>query len=251
MDKQSGSFFWYSVLDGSTRWVTHNEAIKTESLKNYGTNEENEISTGQTSTVPAVHYLPIADTDFFSDETEVKAVAVEPIQYLSPQQKVDGEKALTNWLTASAKITSSELVSSYVAKLIEANIGSVDTIAKKQEKDSNFLQVLGFAHGDVARVQQALIKEKLQKLNSASSANVLASVNGKVESSTPGAETGATIDEKDLCLICMENRKCMVFFPCGHLCVCETCDNLMNRKQGVLCIMCRVEIVNRAKLFVA
>lgn len=59
------------------------------------------------------------------------------------------------------------------------------------------------------------------------------------------------VDAEDACLICMENKKCVVFFPCNHLCVCEECDALMNRKQGALCILCRAEISERERLFSA
>lgn len=43
------------------------------------------------------------------------------------------------------------------------------------------------------------------------------------------------------CVICLNERACYVFVPCGHLCSCEDCsNNLMHRR----CPMCNLPYNN-------
>ena len=46
------------------------------------------------------------------------------------------------------------------------------------------------------------------------------------------------IKDDELCLICMTEKKNMVFIPCGHLCICEGCSK---KYEGNKCILCRKE----------
>ena len=259
MDKQSGAFFWYNVLDASTKWVTENE---------FGESSSRRYNTSQHVT-QQVHYLPLDEYDdtpylLHSDIQPVSEVQTQIVQedvsnHLSDSERINGKKALTLWLTEGAKVSPPEVVDTYAELLVTEGMISAADIGSRIEKNSNVLQSLGISNANVAKIQQALIKAKANQLSLQTTG--ISSVRIDMVQ-TPQAinqrppelpeavkEKEENIDEKDLCLICFENRKCMVFFPCGHLCVCEPCDAMMNRKQGVLCIMCRVEIQNRAKLF--
>lgn len=248
VDKDSGMNFWYDVLNATTKWAAvpvvepshSSHSPLTASASNFSPVAAASASSSsmrssvpvrdETATTSAVHYI-----EETTDDNEAAQVALPP---LTEEEKLAAKEPLTEWLKDVAKVVPPESIAIYVENLIAADVGSVATMAKQVENVPNFLQTVSISHGNAARIQQALIRDKMQQL-------------AKTAPAADKTSTDKPIDEKDLCLICMENRKCMVFFPCGHLCVCEPCDALMNRKQGVLCIMCRVEIVNRAKLFVS
>ena len=238
VDKDSGMNFWYDVHTAKKKWVEApspnvNTSVTPPTLspsQRANTNTtSSSSSTFEEAVTPSVHYI--------EESNDENAVIYESLAPLTDEEKEVAKTTLTQWLSETAKIVPPESVGIYVDNLVGAQVGSVAIMAKQLEHDPNFLQSLSISHSNAARIQQALIRQRAAQLASSGSS-----------SSAPAAKP---IDEKDLCLICMENRKCMVFFPCGHLCVCEACDLTMNRKQGVLCIMCRVEIVNRAKLFVS
>ena len=239
MDKDSGMNFWYDVQKATKKWVdaptpstiVTNTITPSQSQRADTHTPSSSHSTFGETASPSVHYI--------EESNDENAVTYESLAPLTEEEIGIAKKDLTLWLKETAKIVPAESIGIYVDNLVAANVGSVATMATQLERDSNFLQSLSISHGNVARIQQALIRQKAAQLASSSAA------------SDSAASAAKPIDTKDLCLICMENRKCMVFFPCGHLCVCEPCDLLMNRKQGVLCIMCRVEIANRAKLFVS
>jgi hypothetical protein len=55
-------------------------------------------------------------------------------------------------------------------------------------------------------------------------------------------------DKKNVCVVCLENKKTHAFNPCGHMCVCETCaDEIIQR--GSNCPMCRADITSLLKIF--
>lgn len=54
------------------------------------------------------------------------------------------------------------------------------------------------------------------------------------------------IEDKQLCEVCLDDNKCMVFVPCGHICCCEGCAAGVNS-----CPMCRIAIVQKFKIFVS
>ena len=55
-------------------------------------------------------------------------------------------------------------------------------------------------------------------------------------------------DKKNVCVVCLENKKTHAFNPCGHMCVCETCaDEIIQR--GSNCPMCRGDITSLLKIF--
>lgn len=46
---------------------------------------------------------------------------------------------------------------------------------------------------------------------------------------------------KNLCVICMENEKVVIFIPCGHRCTCESCgDKIFSFKK--VCPICKLKI---------
>merc|ERR1712065_107180 len=39
---------------------------------------------------------------------------------------------------------------------------------------------------------------------------------------TPETDEVATKDEEQ-CIVCMDKKKCVLIYPCGHVCVCQGC----------------------------
>lgn len=39
------------------------------------------------------------------------------------------------------------------------------------------------------------------------------------------------------CLVCSDKKSAVLFKPCGHMCVCESCSQIMKK-----CVMCRAQI---------
>lgn len=242
LDKESGAYFWFNIIDESSHWVTAEELEQNSNLW-YAAYEENEKTPAQEYSAETPTYLA------FNDEEE--ELAHHAVVALSEQAAQAARSTLQEWLT-KIKIDP-ERIPKYVEFFISKGIDSTRQIGAHIDKKPHFLQSEGgFKLKECAIVQQALVKERFEEM-------ILKMENDKESEEareTPadeGTNSTDTIaeDEKDACLVCMENRKCMVFFPCGHLCVCESCDERMNRKQGVLCIICRSEITNRAKLFSA
>ncbi|XP_078576691.1 uncharacterized protein LOC144862221 [Branchiostoma floridae x Branchiostoma japonicum] len=56
--------------------------------------------------------------------------------------------------------------------------------------------------------------------------------------------------EERTCKICMDESACMVLIPCGHMCCCENCVQML-RARGGRCPMCRARIQRVQKTFVA
>ena len=50
--------------------------------------------------------------------------------------------------------------------------------------------------------------------------------------------------EETTCTICMENKKNVVFLPCGHMCTCAQCAPQVDR-----CPLCRENIVSKHNVF--
>jgi len=53
-------------------------------------------------------------------------------------------------------------------------------------------------------------------------------------------------NEEDLCCVCLELPKNVVFLPCRHLCSCQNCSELPSLTN---CPVCRCEISERLKVF--
>ena len=54
--------------------------------------------------------------------------------------------------------------------------------------------------------------------------------------------------EDDLCLVCEENKAIMVYVPCGHLVICQTCSTQLS-KESHKCIVCRADYQSIIKTF--
>jgi len=52
------------------------------------------------------------------------------------------------------------------------------------------------------------------------------------------------IDETEECCICMDQRRSIVFLPCGHVCVCNSCS-----KDLIQCPLCRVQIQQKIIIY--
>lgn len=63
-------------------------------------------------------------------------------------------------------------------------------------------------------------------------------------------ETGDIVvhpSKEDYCCICMENESNMAIVPCGHKCLCERCQLLLDKSRG--CPICRSEITSYLKIY--
>jgi hypothetical protein len=49
-------------------------------------------------------------------------------------------------------------------------------------------------------------------------------------------------DDQDLCIICMDNKKSIVFLPCTHMHTCQECSNQLDN-----CPVCRGNILKKIK----
>ena len=52
--------------------------------------------------------------------------------------------------------------------------------------------------------------------------------------------------DENLCVCCSLEKKNIVLIPCNHMCVCETCAMLINRK----CPLCRADVHHVERVFV-
>ncbi|ETO28062.1 hypothetical protein RFI_09070, partial [Reticulomyxa filosa] len=52
-----------------------------------------------------------------------------------------------------------------------------------------------------------------------------------------------------LCLICCENAADIVFVPCGHICVCESCSKPLKQDTPPTCIVCRQTVSIFQKIY--
>jgi hypothetical protein len=51
-------------------------------------------------------------------------------------------------------------------------------------------------------------------------------------------------EDENLCCICFEEEKNMVFSPCGHICTCSECSAIVND-----CPICRKKIDQKIKVY--
>lgn len=51
-------------------------------------------------------------------------------------------------------------------------------------------------------------------------------------------------DGERLCVVCMENAKCIMLEPCHHVCLCATCAHIIDA-----CPLCRAHCLGRTQLF--
>uniref|UniRef100_A0A914IF52 RING-type domain-containing protein n=1 Tax=Globodera rostochiensis TaxID=31243 RepID=A0A914IF52_GLORO len=51
------------------------------------------------------------------------------------------------------------------------------------------------------------------------------------------------------CVICMTGKRYFAFDPCGHLCVCEECANVVENSAEPNCPICRRRIIKKLRIF--
>lgn len=51
------------------------------------------------------------------------------------------------------------------------------------------------------------------------------------------------------CAVCFNERKCCAFVPCGHLCVCKDCADVIQRQTSPTCPMCRKPITSHFRVY--
>jgi hypothetical protein len=55
--------------------------------------------------------------------------------------------------------------------------------------------------------------------------------------------------EEDQCVMCFDAPKDHIIIPCGHVCVCEACANLLTQMRKPTCPICRTAIQHTNKVF--
>jgi hypothetical protein len=56
--------------------------------------------------------------------------------------------------------------------------------------------------------------------------------------------------EKNECVICMDQPKDTVFYPCGHQCLCKPCgDRFRKEARHQICPICRNRVSDIIKVF--
>jgi hypothetical protein len=60
-------------------------------------------------------------------------------------------------------------------------------------------------------------------------------------------ESPAEVGEKEICVVCMENPRTSICVPCGHVCMCAGCAEVLMQGNGI-CPLCRVKITKITKL---
>ena len=68
---------------------------------------------------------------------------------------------------------------------------------------------------------------------------------GAVDAAGRGSKNLTEEPDELLCVACMEQRKAIVFLPCGHLCMCSGCS-----AATVVCPMCRADIAVKQPVYI-
>jgi hypothetical protein len=56
------------------------------------------------------------------------------------------------------------------------------------------------------------------------------------------AEDAVLVDPN--CIVCLDERKSVLFLPCKHICVCEACARKLTRARPASCPLCRAPIAD-------
>jgi len=51
------------------------------------------------------------------------------------------------------------------------------------------------------------------------------------------------------CSICFSEKKCCAFIPCGHLCVCQDCAEIIEQKTSPTCPICREKVESHFRVY--
>jgi hypothetical protein len=69
--------------------------------------------------------------------------------------------------------------------------------------------------------------------------------------SRSGLDSGGKIGEQETrreCCVCLEHPASHVMVPCGHVCVCHSCEGFVTNGDK-LCPICRVPVITVVKVF--
>lgn len=78
-----------------------------------------------------------------------------------------------------------------------------------------------------------------------SSVETISSSTSSQSTSSPSATSASSTTSE--CVVCMENDRCIVFKPCGHVCCCEKCSEHMLSSSSPKCPLCRQDLKSRSK----
>jgi hypothetical protein len=74
--------------------------------------------------------------------------------------------------------------------------------------------------------------------------------NGKLEEALEVLRKHDTAD-RNVCLVCMDAERTRVYFPCGHVAVCDECDKDLRRTgKSLKCPFCNQAVTSSAKVHV-
>jgi hypothetical protein len=74
---------------------------------------------------------------------------------------------------------------------------------------------------------------------------------GVYAQSRTGLDCGGKMGEQETrreCCVCLENQASHVMVPCGHVCVCHSCEGVVTNGDK-LCPICRVPVTTVVKVF--
>lgn len=64
-----------------------------------------------------------------------------------------------------------------------------------------------------------------------------------------GLAPAGSLDTADVCVICLDALKSHVLIPCGHLCTCDKCTDVITGSDGSPCPICRAKVQQAVKVF--
>lgn len=61
------------------------------------------------------------------------------------------------------------------------------------------------------------------------------------------SKSSSTVSIGSECVICMDESRCVMFKPCGHVCCCEGCSSSILSVSSPKCPLCRQDLKSRSK----
>ena len=119
------------------------------------------------------------------------------------------------------------------------NIGSIFDVIPMDKKNLMYSIVSpdkhsGFSYPCVwSKIQANLNSSKPQEIESALNSE---------------ATVKESKDDDEVCVVCLDNKKTHAFNPCGHMCVCKTCADIIIQGDSN-CPMCRISVTNSLKIY--
>ena len=73
-------------------------------------------------------------------------------------------------------------------------------------------------------------------------------LNTRIELNANGSDSNAVNDYEKLCVVCQDNQREIITFPCRHLCLCRLCC-LQICKADKACPVCRKHVTKTVKVY--